>query len=75
MKHQGSGKCTPTVHSNVLGKHNPGYNQKTFAEHMMTQYGITTAFNIPASPGVDLGSKVEGETGGNEEFEVYYAFV
>ena len=63
------------MHSNVLGKHNPRYDQKTFAEHMMTQYGITTVFNIPASAGVDLGPKVEGGTDGNEECEVYYAFV
>ena len=49
--------------------------QTTFAEHMLTQYGIITVFNIPDSPGVDLGPNVEGETGGNEEFEDYHAFV
>ena len=41
----------------------------------MAQYGIATVSNIPASPGVDLGPNVEGETGGNEEFEDYHAFV
>ena len=30
-------------------------NQKAFAENMMTQYGITTVSDTPASPGVDLG--------------------
>ena len=49
--------------------------QKAFAENMMTQYGITTVSDIPASSGLDLVPRVEGETGGNEEFEDYHAFV
>ena len=42
---------------------------------MMTQYGFTTVPNIPANSGVDLVPRVGGETGGNEEFEDYHAFV
>ena len=49
--------------------------QKAFAENMITQYGITTVSNIPASNGVDLGPRVKGETGGNEKFADYHAFV
>ena len=63
------------MHSNVLGEQNPSCNQTTFAKHMLTQYGIITVSNIRDSPGVDLGPNVEGETGGNEEFEDYHAFV
>ena len=49
--------------------------QKAFAENMMTQYGITTGSNIPASNGVDLGPRAEGEEpGGNEEFVDHHAF-
>ena len=48
-----------------------------FAENIMTQHGITTVFNVSASPGpgVDLGPRGEGETGRNEEFIDYHALV
>ena len=49
-------------------------NQKAFAEYMMTQYEIITVSNTSARPGVDLGFRVKGETGGNEELTYYHAF-
>ena len=42
---------------------------------MMTEYGIIAVSNIPGSPGVDLGPRVEGETGGYEELADYRTFV
>ena len=40
----------------------------------MTQCGITTVSNVPASNGVDLVPEVEGETGGNKELTGYHVF-
>ena len=45
-------------------------NQKAFAENLMTQYGITAFSNIPASPGVDFDSRVEGGSGSNKRFQI-----
>ena len=49
--------------------------QNVFAENLMTQYGITAFSNIPASPGVNFGSRVERGSGGNERFVDYHAVV
>ena len=36
-------------------------NQTAYAENLVAQYGIPATSNIPGSPGVDLGSRKEGE--------------
>ena len=43
-------------------------NQTAYAENLLAQYRISTTSNIPGSPGVDLGPRKDGETGGNDEF-------
>ena len=46
----------------------PEMNQTAFAETLMAQYELSVTYNIPGSPGVDLGPRKDGEPGGNEEF-------
>ena len=50
-------------------------NQTGYAESLVAQYGISTNPNIPGSPGVDLGSRKDGEPGGNDEFPLYQPLV
>ena len=50
-------------------------NQTAFVKNMVQQYNISATSNIPGSPGVDLGSKKDGELGGNEEFPKHRALV
>ena len=50
-------------------------SQTAFVENLVSQYGISAVSDIAASPGVDLGPRVEGESGGNEEFAEYRALV
>ena len=46
-----------------------------FAKTMVEQNNISAISNNPESPGVGLGTRKDGEPGGNEEFSNYRALV
>ena len=50
-------------------------SQTAYAENLVAQYGISVTSNIPGSPGVDLGPRRDGESGGNDEFFLYRPLV
>ena len=39
--------------------------QKAFIESMLNRFGVDSSSDIPATPGVELGPREEGEPGGD----------
>ena len=50
-------------------------NQTAFAKNMVEQYNISATSNIPRRPGVDLGPRIYGKSGGDEEFPKHRTLV
>ena len=50
--------------SNAIGDRALEIPQKAFIESMMDGFGVTSVFNVPATPSVELGPKKKASRGG-----------